>query len=82
MAALAKLYEEEGNQKMAEHMLREMVRVDPLNCEWWQQLGCSLMKRGDSERATECLTAASQLDRSTPLLPFSVVPMVFPANFR
>ncbi|KAF1763286.1 hypothetical protein GCK72_011552 [Caenorhabditis remanei] len=82
MSALAKLYEEEGNQKMAEHMLREMVRVDPLNCEWWQQLGCSLMKRGDSERATECLTAASQLDRSTPLLPFSVVPMVFPANFR
>lgn len=82
MSALAKLYEEEGNQKMAEHMLREMVRVDPLNCEWWQQLGCSLMKRGDSERATECLTAASQLDRSTPLLPFSVVPMVFPANSR
>lgn len=82
MSALAKLYEDEGNQKMAEHMLREMVRVDPLNCEWWQQLGCSLMKRGDSERATECLTAASQLDRSTPLLPFSVVPMVFPANFR
>ncbi|PIC40823.1 hypothetical protein B9Z55_008439 [Caenorhabditis nigoni] len=82
MAALAQLYEEEGNQKMAEHMLREMVRVDPLNCEWWQQLGCSLMKRGDAERATECLTAASQLDRSTPLLPFSVVPMVFPANSR
>lgn len=82
MAALAQVYEEEGNQKMAEHMLREMVRVDPLNCEWWQQLGCSLMKRGDSERATECLTAASQLDRSTPLLPFSVVPMIFPANFR
>ncbi|CAI2349573.1 unnamed protein product [Caenorhabditis sp. 36 PRJEB53466] len=82
MSALAKLYGDEGNQKMSEHMLREMVRVDPLNCDWWQQLGCSLMRRGDSERATECLTAAAQLDRSTPLLPFSVIPMVFPANFR
>ncbi|CAI5445165.1 unnamed protein product [Caenorhabditis angaria] len=81
MSALAKLYSEEGNLKMAEHMLREMVRDDPLNCEWWQQLGCTLMKNGDAERATECLTAAADLDRSTPLLPFSIIPLVFPSSF-
>ncbi|CAB3402142.1 unnamed protein product [Caenorhabditis bovis] len=81
MSALAKLYEAEGNQMMAEHMLREMVRNDPLNCNWWQQLGCSLMRRGEADQATECLTAASNLDRSTPLLPFSFISPVFPAGF-
>ncbi|KJH53119.1 tetratricopeptide repeat protein [Dictyocaulus viviparus] len=61
------------------HVL-ELVRVDPLNCQWWQELGCCLMQRGNAVQAMECFTAASQLDRSTPLLPFVSIPLVFPSS--
>ncbi|CAD6196366.1 unnamed protein product [Caenorhabditis auriculariae] len=81
MSHLAKLYAHDGNLKMSEHLYRELVRLEPLCCEWWQQLGCSLMRLGKADQATECLTAASQLDRTTPLLPFSVIPLVFPTSF-
>ncbi|RCN45281.1 tetratricopeptide repeat protein [Ancylostoma caninum] len=78
---LAKLYTSEGNIAMAEQMYRELVRVDPLCCQWWQELGSCLMRRGNVTRAMECFAAASQLDRSTPLLAFSSIPLVFPSSF-
>ncbi|CAJ0600263.1 unnamed protein product [Cylicocyclus nassatus] len=78
---LAGLYTLEGNDAMAEQMYRELVRVDPLCCEWWQELGSCLMRRGNATKAMECFAAASQLDRSTPLLPFSSIPLVFPSSF-
>ncbi|KAK6057820.1 tetratricopeptide repeat protein [Cooperia oncophora] len=78
---LAKLYTADGNIAMAEQMYRELVRVDPLNCQWWQELGCCLMRRECVDRAMECFSAASQLDRSTPLLSFASIPLVFPSSF-
>ncbi|WKY00816.1 hypothetical protein Q1695_015108 [Nippostrongylus brasiliensis] len=78
---LAKLYTFEGNVAMAEQMFRELVRVDPLNCQWWQELGCCLMRRGSALRAMECFSAASQLDRSTPLISFASIPLIFPSSF-
>ncbi|VDO04743.1 unnamed protein product [Haemonchus placei] len=78
---LAKLYTADGNIAMAEQMYRELVRVDPLNCQWWQELGCCLMRRDSVARALECFSAASQLDRSTPLLSFASIPLVFPSSF-
>ncbi|KAK6739587.1 hypothetical protein RB195_008219 [Necator americanus] len=78
---LAELYTSEGNIAMAEQMYKELVRVDPLCCQWWQELGSCLMRRGNIARAMESFAAASQLDRSTPLLAFSSIPLVFPSSF-
>uniref|UniRef100_A0A1I7XTT5 TPR_REGION domain-containing protein n=1 Tax=Heterorhabditis bacteriophora TaxID=37862 RepID=A0A1I7XTT5_HETBA len=61
--------------------IRELVRVDPLCCQWWQELGCCLMRRNLCEKARDCFTAAAQLDRSTPLLPFEAISIVFPSSF-
>ncbi|VDM59267.1 unnamed protein product [Angiostrongylus costaricensis] len=77
---LAKLYTSEGNTVMAELMYKELVRVDPLNCQWWQNLGCCLMRRGNAVQAMDCYAAASQLDRSTPLVPFASIPLAFPSS--
>uniref|UniRef100_A0A0K0DJD8 TPR_REGION domain-containing protein n=1 Tax=Angiostrongylus cantonensis TaxID=6313 RepID=A0A0K0DJD8_ANGCA len=77
---LAKLYTSEGNTVMAELMYKELVRVDPLNCQWWQDLGCCLMRRGNAVQAMDCYAAASQLDRSTPLVPFASIPLAFPSS--
>ncbi|CAI4227766.1 unnamed protein product [Auanema sp. JU1783] len=78
---LAVLYEREDNHKMAEQLYRELVRVDPMNCDGWQQLGCCQMRRGLMKEASESLATAANLDRSTPLLPFSAIPIVFPSGF-
>ncbi|PAV60415.1 hypothetical protein WR25_23751 [Diploscapter pachys] len=81
LAHLAKIYAQEGNLRMAEQMYKELVRVEPLCCDWWQELGCSLMRRGMSDRAVECFSTASQLDRTTPIIPFTAIPFVFPTSF-
>ncbi|CAJ0941898.1 unnamed protein product, partial [Mesorhabditis belari] len=82
LVQLAKLYRLERNYGMAEQVYRELVRLDPLWCDWWQALGEVLFASGnDMEKAAEALAMAASLDRSTPILSFTCIPLVFPSHF-
>uniref|UniRef100_A0A9J2NR25 Tetratricopeptide repeat protein 7 N-terminal domain-containing protein n=1 Tax=Ascaris lumbricoides TaxID=6252 RepID=A0A9J2NR25_ASCLU len=73
---LAEIYRSEGNIPMAEKMLKDVVRIDPLHNESWQMLGMILAEDGRHDEALECFETASSLDSSTPLIPFTAIPLV------
>uniref|UniRef100_A0A0N5AL77 TTC7_N domain-containing protein n=1 Tax=Syphacia muris TaxID=451379 RepID=A0A0N5AL77_9BILA len=74
---LANIYYSEGNVLMAEKMLKDILQIDPLYSDSWQLLGIVLSKAGRYDEALECLRTASKLDNSTPLFPFSFIPITF-----
>uniref|UniRef100_A0A8R1Z4T3 Tetratricopeptide repeat protein 7 N-terminal domain-containing protein n=1 Tax=Pristionchus pacificus TaxID=54126 RepID=A0A8R1Z4T3_PRIPA len=76
---LASLSKEDGQMEMAEHCLKELVRVDPLDGRWWNDLGELLLARGRETEAISCLASAAQLGKMQPLLPFTAIPLVFPS---
>jgi tetratricopeptide (TPR) repeat protein len=71
---LAGVYRSEGNTRMAEKMLRDLVGVDPMEEQSWQDLGVLLADQGDHERAIECFDVAAAVN--SPIIPFSVIPRV------
>uniref|UniRef100_A0A915PVY3 Tetratricopeptide repeat protein 7 N-terminal domain-containing protein n=1 Tax=Setaria digitata TaxID=48799 RepID=A0A915PVY3_9BILA len=73
---LACIYRLEGNIPMAEKMLRDVVQIDPLHNDSWQALGMILSEDGRFEEALECYSIASALNSSTPLIPFSALPIL------
>ncbi|VDK61460.1 unnamed protein product [Onchocerca ochengi] len=73
---LAHIYRLEGNIPMAEKMLRDVVQIDPLHSDSWQALGMILSEDGRFEEALECYSTASALNSSTPLIPFSTLPVL------
>ncbi|GMR41370.1 hypothetical protein PMAYCL1PPCAC_11565 [Pristionchus mayeri] len=80
LSHLAKLSKEDGQMEMAEHCLKELVRVDPLDGRWWNELGELLLARGNETEAIPCLASAAQLHKMQPLLPFTAIPLVFPSS--
>ncbi|VDM97899.1 unnamed protein product [Thelazia callipaeda] len=72
---LAHIYRLEGNIPMAEKMLRDVIQIDPLHCDSWQALGMILSNDGRFEEALECFSTATALSSSTPLIPFSALPV-------
>ncbi|GMS88888.1 hypothetical protein PENTCL1PPCAC_11063 [Pristionchus entomophagus] len=80
LAHLAKLSKEDGQMEMAEHCLKELVRIDPLDGRWWNELGELLLARGREVEAIPCLESASKLGKMQPLLPFTAIPLVFPSS--
>lgn len=80
LAHLARLSKEDGQMEMAEHCLKELVRVDPLDGRWWNELGELLLAREREAEAIPCLASAAQLGKMQPLLPFSAIPLVFPSS--
>ncbi|GMT17976.1 hypothetical protein PFISCL1PPCAC_9273 [Pristionchus fissidentatus] len=77
---LAKLSKEDGHMEMAEHCYKELVRIDPLDGRWWNELGELLLARGRETEAIPCLASAAQLGKMQPLLPFTAIPLVFPST--
>ncbi|VDK68060.1 unnamed protein product [Litomosoides sigmodontis] len=73
---LASIYRLEGNIPMAEKMLRDVVQIDPLHSDSWQALGMILSEDGRFEEALECYSTALALNSSTPLIPFSSLPVL------
>ncbi|TKR77577.1 hypothetical protein L596_018520 [Steinernema carpocapsae] len=73
---LAEVYKSEENMKMAENVLRDVIKADPLDSNSWQKLAEVLSADGCHEEAIECSETASRLDTSTPLIPFTVIPRV------
>lgn len=55
---------------------RDVVQIDPLHSDSWQALGMILSEDGRFEEALECYSTASALNSSTPLIPFSSLPVL------
>ncbi|MCP9259481.1 hypothetical protein DINM_002425 [Dirofilaria immitis] len=55
---------------------RDVVQIDPLHNDSWQALGMILSEDGRFEEALECYSIASALNLSTPLIPFSTLPVL------
>ncbi|KRZ80949.1 Tetratricopeptide repeat protein 7B [Trichinella papuae] len=71
---LALIYQAEGNYCMAEKLLRDVVRAEPVNCENWFSLAELFSIRQASVEAADCFATALDLYHSSPLIPFSVIP--------
>ncbi|VDK57157.1 unnamed protein product [Anisakis simplex] len=76
LSHLANIYRSDGNIRMAEKMLKDIVRIEPLHNESWQMLGMILAEDGRHDEALECFETASALDSSTPLIPFTSIPII------
>ncbi|CAN7994920.1 unnamed protein product, partial [Ixodes hexagonus] len=63
-----------GSSQLAEKTLRDAVAIDPMCHQSWFNMGKVLQETGDFDSATDCLNTAIQLEMTTPILPFSVVP--------
>jgi tetratricopeptide (TPR) repeat protein len=66
-----------GNNRLAEKVLRDAVNYDPTYCQAWHSLGTVLECLGDKAVATECLLTSLELEASSPIQPFNVIPKVF-----
>ncbi|KRZ61816.1 Tetratricopeptide repeat protein 7B, partial [Trichinella nativa] len=71
---LALIYQAEGNYSMAEKLLRDVVRAEPVNFENWFSLAELFSIRQASVEAADCFAIALDLYHSSPLIPFSVIP--------
>uniref|UniRef100_A0A0K0FHI6 Lethal (2) k14710 (inferred by orthology to a D. melanogaster protein) n=1 Tax=Strongyloides venezuelensis TaxID=75913 RepID=A0A0K0FHI6_STRVS len=71
---LSKLYEEQGMYEMAEKLYRDAITIDPMNHIYWYELGKILSEQGRHAQALECFETSGALDKSTPVIPFSVIP--------
>uniref|UniRef100_A0A5S6QG23 Tetratricopeptide repeat protein 7 N-terminal domain-containing protein n=1 Tax=Trichuris muris TaxID=70415 RepID=A0A5S6QG23_TRIMR len=73
---LALIRQSEGNFKLAEKLLRDVVRIEPLSLNNWVMLGELLSARGASSEAADCFSTAVALADISPLVPFYVIPRV------
>uniref|UniRef100_A0A914YFC1 Uncharacterized protein n=1 Tax=Panagrolaimus superbus TaxID=310955 RepID=A0A914YFC1_9BILA len=81
LQCLASIYHTEGNFILAEKMLRDMITVDPLHFKQWYELGCILAGQKRYDEAQECFETAGELESSTPIMPFTVIPKLLKNNF-
>ncbi|XP_036922429.1 tetratricopeptide repeat protein 7A isoform X1 [Sturnira hondurensis] len=59
---------------LAQKVLRDAVERQSTCHEAWQGLGEVLQAQGQSEAAVECFLTALELEASSPVLPFSIIP--------
>ncbi|XP_036081119.1 tetratricopeptide repeat protein 7A isoform X1 [Rousettus aegyptiacus] len=63
-----------GHKSLAQKVLRDAVERRSTCHEAWQGLGEVLQAHGQSEAAVECFLTALELESSSPVLPFSIIP--------
>ncbi|XP_047638089.1 tetratricopeptide repeat protein 7A isoform X1 [Phacochoerus africanus] len=63
-----------GRKSLAQKVLRDAVERQSTCHEAWQGLGEVLQAQGQSEAATDCFLTALELEASSPVLPFSIIP--------
>lgn len=63
-----------GNQNSADKYLKDSLNIDSTLHETWSYMGLVLDTIGECERASECHLASLQLEETSPLLPFSLLP--------
>lgn len=63
-----------GHKSLAQKVLRDAVERQSTYHEAWQGLGEVLEAQGQSEAAVDCFLTALELEASSPVLPFSIIP--------
>lgn len=59
---------------LAEKILRDAVQVNSTAHDVWNGLGEVLQAQGNAAAATECFLTALELEASSPILPFTIIP--------
>ncbi|XP_036810607.1 tetratricopeptide repeat protein 7B isoform X1 [Oncorhynchus mykiss] len=59
---------------LAEKILRDAVQVNSTAHDVWNSLGEVLQAQGNAAAATECFLTALELEASSPILPFTIIP--------
>ncbi|XP_053330994.1 tetratricopeptide repeat protein 7B isoform X1 [Spea bombifrons] len=63
-----------GRYSLAEKILRDAVQVNSAAHEVWNGLGEVLQAQGHDDAATECFLTALELEASSPVVPFTIIP--------
>ncbi|XP_068089143.1 tetratricopeptide repeat protein 7A isoform X2 [Hyperolius riggenbachi] len=63
-----------GRYSLAEKFLRDAVRLQSTSHDAWKGLGDALQAQGKDEAAVECFIAALDLESSSPVFPFTIIP--------
>ncbi|XP_026007522.1 tetratricopeptide repeat protein 7B isoform X2 [Astatotilapia calliptera] len=59
---------------LSEKVLRDAVQVNSTAHDVWNSLGEVLQAQGNTAAATECFLTALELEASSPILPFTIIP--------
>nr|XP_060612734.1 tetratricopeptide repeat protein 7B isoform X2 [Anolis sagrei ordinatus] len=76
MQRLALILHQLGRFSLAEKILRDAVQVNSTAHEVWNGLGVVLQAQGNDDAATECFLTALELEASSPIVPFTIIPRV------
>ncbi|XP_062974036.1 tetratricopeptide repeat protein 7B isoform X3 [Elgaria multicarinata webbii] len=76
MQRLALILHQLGRYSLAEKILRDAVQVNSTAHEVWNGLGVVLQAQGNDDAATECFLTALELEASSPIVPFTIIPRV------
>ncbi|NXU19995.1 TTC7A protein, partial [Pardalotus punctatus] len=63
-----------GRRELAQKVLRDAVRIQTTSHIAWNSLGEVLQAQGKNEAAIECFLTALDLEASSPVIPFTVIP--------
>ncbi|NWV35909.1 TTC7A protein, partial [Grantiella picta] len=63
-----------GRRELAQKVLRDAVRIQTTSHIAWNSLGEILQAQGKNEAAIECFLTALDLEASSPVIPFTVIP--------
>ncbi|XP_041070453.1 tetratricopeptide repeat protein 7B isoform X2 [Carcharodon carcharias] len=76
MQRLGLILQQLGRYSLAEKILRDAVQVNSTAHEVWNNLGEVLQAQGDDDAATECFLTALELEASSPIIPFTIIPRI------
>ncbi|XP_043930641.1 tetratricopeptide repeat protein 7B [Protopterus annectens] len=76
MQRLGLILHQLGRYSLAEKILRDAVQVNSTAHEVWNSLGEVLQAQGNDDAAAECFLTALELEASSPIVPFTIIPRV------
>nr|XP_048708652.1 tetratricopeptide repeat protein 7B isoform X4 [Caretta caretta] len=76
MQRLALILHQLGRYSLAEKILRDAVQVNSTAHEVWNGLGEVLQAQGNDDAATQCFLTALELEASSPIVPFTIIPRI------
>ncbi|XP_075048305.1 tetratricopeptide repeat protein 7B isoform X1 [Mixophyes fleayi] len=76
MQRLSLILHHQGRYSLAEKILRDAVQVNSTAHEVWNSLGEVLQAQGNDDAATECFLTALELEATSPIVPFTIIPRV------
>ncbi|XP_071378735.1 tetratricopeptide repeat protein 7B isoform X6 [Centroberyx affinis] len=74
MQRLGLILQQLQRYSLSEKVLRDAVQVNSTAHDVWNSLGEVLQAQGNAAAATECFLTALELEASSPVLPFTIIP--------